>query len=100
MPRIVRHFDIRALSGDPAHKTALLINPPIYDTQYWAQWSQPYGLLRIAALLRKHGYKRLELFDFMETPPSGKRKVHQHRINPEESYAERNEPSRPALREH
>ena len=22
-------------------KKALLINPPIYDTQYWAYWSQP-----------------------------------------------------------
>ena len=32
---------------------ALLINPPIYDTQYWAQWAQPYGLLRIGALLKK-----------------------------------------------
>jgi len=73
----------------------LLINPPVYDTQYWAQWSQPYGLLRIAALLRRYGYRRIELFDFMETPPNGKRRVHQHRINPGETYAEGDEPSRP-----
>lgn len=95
MTQITYRFDIRDLLGDPPQKTALLINPPVYDTQYWAQWSQPYGLLRIAALLKKHRYKRLELFDFMETPPNGKRKVHQHRINPGESYADRNEPSRP-----
>lgn len=95
MTRIMHRFDIQDLPGDPSQKTALLINPPVYDTQYWAQWAQPYGLLRIAALLKKYGYKRLELFDFMETPPNGRRKVHQHRINPGESYAEQNEPSRP-----
>ena len=92
---IVRRFDLQELGGDPSRKTALLINPPVYDTQYWAQWSQPYGLLRIGALLRKHGYGRLELFDFMETPPNGKRRVHQHRINPGESYVEGSKPSRP-----
>jgi len=95
MTQIVNCFDIQSLPRHPSEKTALLINPPVYDTQYWAQWSQPYGLLRIATLLKKHGYQRLELFDFMETPPNGKRKVHQHRINPGESYAEQNEPSRP-----
>jgi hypothetical protein len=95
MTQIMHHFDIQGLPGDPSQKTALLINPPVYDTQYWAQWSQPYGLLRIAALLKKHSYKRLELFDFMETSPNGRRKVHQHRINPDESYAEQDEPSRP-----
>lgn len=63
MAKIVHRFDVRDLPGASQQKTALLINPPVYDTQYWAQWSQPYGLLRIAALLRKHGYKRLALFD-------------------------------------
>jgi len=92
---IVYQFNLRNLSGEPSQKSALLINPPVYDTQYWAEWSQPYGLLRIAALLKKHGYRRLELFDFMETLPNGKRKVHQHRINPGETYAEQDKPSRP-----
>ena len=67
-------------------KSALLIYPPIYDTQYWAEWSQPYGLLRIAALLRKVGYGKLWLYDFLET--GGDRKVEQHRISFQESYAE------------
>jgi hypothetical protein len=36
-------------------KRALLINPPIYDTQYWAHWSQPHGLLKVATWLRNQG---------------------------------------------
>ncbi len=92
MGRLVRRFDVRMLPGDPARKTALLINPPVYDTQYWAERSQLYGLLRIAALLKRHGYRRRELFDFMET--SGpKRVVPKRRIGPDESFAEKNDPA-------
>jgi radical SAM superfamily enzyme YgiQ (UPF0313 family) len=90
---IVNNFSPRALPGFAAKKTALLINPPVYDTQYWAQWSQPYGLLRIGALLKRYGYKRIELFDFMEVEEP--QKIHKHRINPEESYAEDDKPSTP-----
>lgn len=95
MTAITHHFDLRSLPGDPGEKTALLVNPPVYDTQYWAEWSQPYGLLRIGALLRWHGYQRLLLYDFMETPSEGKRRVPQQRINAGESYAKQEEPSRP-----
>jgi len=42
-----------------------LISPPIYDTQYWARWSLPYGLLRVASWLRGKGYK-LKLIDCLE----------------------------------
>jgi radical SAM superfamily enzyme YgiQ (UPF0313 family) len=49
-------------------KNVLLINPPVYDTRYWDRWSQPYGLLRVATLLRKLGY-RTELIDCL-TPAS------------------------------
>ena len=63
--KIVNRFYIADISGEPKEKTALLISPPVYDTQYWSEWSQPYGLLRITSLLRKHQYKRLELFDFI-----------------------------------
>lgn len=49
---------------------ALLINPPVYDAQYWARWSQPAGLLRIATLLDRNGYD-LELIDCMETDARG-----------------------------
>jgi len=38
-------------------KRALLINPPIYDVQYWAEWSQPHGLLKVGALLKQLGYE-------------------------------------------
>jgi hypothetical protein len=93
---IDRAFDPKSLPGRPRQKTALLLNPPIYDTQYWAEWSQPYGLLRIGALLRTRGYKHVELFDFMEaTPVSGdfsdpesKRAVPKHRIHCDEPYFE------------
>jgi len=93
MTRVVTGFDLQDLPGDPHRKTALLIAPPVYDTQYWAEWSQPYGLLRIAALLNKHRYKRVELFDFMQVPADSK--VHQHRISIGGSYSEREEPERP-----
>jgi hypothetical protein len=92
MPQLLRDFDIRSLAGEPTTKTALLINPPVYDTQYWAEWSQPYGLLRVASLLKKLGYKRLELFDFMEAPGDHGRKVAQRRIAPGESFVEKNTP--------
>ncbi len=92
MDRIVGTFQVRQLAGEPGEKTALLVNPPVYDTQYWAQWSLPYGLLRIGALLKKAGYKRVEFFDFMETPRQGRRVVPQHRINPNERYDEQEGP--------
>lgn len=46
-------------------RSALLINPPVYDTQYWANWSLPYGLLRVASWLRTKGYT-LKLIDCFE----------------------------------
>jgi hypothetical protein len=50
------------------HRKALLINPPVYDTQYWAYWSQPHGLLKIAAWLRQHhGYTHIRLLDCLAT---------------------------------
>lgn len=94
IPNVVKalqDFDPTALPGDPAQKTALLINPPVYDTQYWAEWSQPYGLLRIGRLLQKLGYKRRELFDFMEASGE-KRTVARRRIAPGESFVEKNTP--------
>lgn len=87
---IVRSFKRYGLGGSPANRTALLLSSPVYDTQYWPEWSQPYGLLRIAALLKRHGYKKLWFYDFMETGPD--RKVDYHRINFQESYAEQDRP--------
>ncbi len=46
-------------------RSALLISPPVYDSQYWAHWSLPYGLLRIASWLRGKGYM-LKLIDCLE----------------------------------
>ncbi len=57
--------------------SAVLINPPIYDTQYWAYWSQPHGLLKVASWLRNNGYKKLRLIDCLAT--NEKRRVRQRR---------------------
>ena len=46
-------------------RSALLISPPVYDMQYWAHWSLPYGLLRVASWLKTKGYT-LKLIDCME----------------------------------
>lgn len=83
---VTRGFKLDFLPGRPQEKTALLINPPVYDTQYWSEWSQPAGLLRIGAWLKKCRYKRVELFDFLETDAA--RRVPRHRINPAEEYGE------------
>jgi len=60
-------------------RSALLISPSVYDSQYWAHWSLPYGLLRVASWLREKGYA-LKLIDCMEanrtrTVPKKMRKV-------------------------
>jgi hypothetical protein len=89
MAHIASHFKTSQLLGNPKRKTALLINPPVYDTQYWAEWSQPYGLLRIASLLCALGYRRRELFDFMEAPGE-KRQFAKRRIAPGESFIDKN----------
>lgn len=61
-------------------KKALLINPPIYDTQYWAYWSQPHGLLKIATWLKeKQQYTDLRLIDCLAT--NDKRKVKHHLLS-------------------
>jgi len=86
MPTVIqgRDFPERGVSS------ALLISPPVYDTQYWADWSQPYGLLRIGAWLKARGYKRVELFDFMEVDEQNR--VHKHRIEPDGEYWDQGKP--------
>jgi radical SAM superfamily enzyme YgiQ (UPF0313 family) len=44
-------------SGESVQKKALLFQPPIYDTQYYPEWSQPSGLLKVGAWLKKLGYE-------------------------------------------
>lgn len=61
---IVRDGPNRLLIGA---RRALLVNPPVYDTQYWAYWSQPHGLLKIATWLRDVGYTDLRLLDCLAT---------------------------------
>ena len=42
----------------------LLVNPPIYDFSAYDFWLKPYGLLRVAGLLRDRA--DLRLFDFLD----------------------------------
>src|SRR5713101_4145797 len=70
MGTIVTDEDYPIQAYLPGKRRALLINPPVYDAQYWARWSQPAGLLRIATLLKTKGY-RVDLVDCMETDARG-----------------------------
>jgi radical SAM superfamily enzyme YgiQ (UPF0313 family) len=47
-------------------KKAILIHPPIYDTQYWAYWAQPHGLLKVATWLKENNYS-VRLLDCLST---------------------------------
>jgi len=61
---IIQNDPSRLLVGA---RKALLINPPVYDTQYWPHWSQPHGLLKVATWLRQQEYTRLRLLDCLAT---------------------------------
>jgi len=79
-PDLVDDSSFSIPSGSHGFRRALLINPPVYDAQYWARWSQPAGLLRIAALLKGKGY-HVDLIDCMETNPRGMVPKSLHREN-------------------
>jgi radical SAM superfamily enzyme YgiQ (UPF0313 family) len=49
---------------------ALLIQPPVYDSQYYAEWSMPSGLLKVATWLRELGYD-LRLLDCLYPDSKG-----------------------------
>ena len=50
---------------------ALLVQPPVYDTQYYAEWSMPSGLLKVATWLRESGYD-IRLVDCLYPDAKGK----------------------------
>jgi radical SAM superfamily enzyme YgiQ (UPF0313 family) len=54
---------------------ALLFQPPVYDTQYFPDWSQPSGLLKVSTWLRKDLGYDVRLFDCLF--PSKKERVKQ-----------------------
>lgn len=58
--------------------TVLMINPPVYDVQYWAYWSQPHGLLKLATMLKEKFNCKVLLLDCLET--DNKRKVRKKKI--------------------
>ena len=59
---------VEATSGGPMK--ALLVQPPVYDTQYYAEWSMPSGLLKVATWLRELGYD-LRLVDCLYPDAKG-----------------------------
>lgn len=67
--RIIKGDELPIPDGK-GKRRILLINPPVYDTQYWSRWSQPAGLLRLATLLHERNY-RLDLIDCMEADALG-----------------------------
>jgi len=42
----------------------LLVNPPIYDFSAYDFWLKPYGMLRVAGMLR--GLADFSLFDYLD----------------------------------
>ena len=53
---------------------ALLIQPPVYDTQYYAEWSMPSGLLKVATWLRQDLGYDIRLIDCLYPDSKGKLK--------------------------
>lgn len=76
---VLSHEEFDPPSVPAGTKRVLLLNPPVYDAQYWARWSQPAGLLRIATLLKSRGYM-VDLIDCMETDQQGYVKKIRHRL--------------------
>jgi len=91
---IVTESTFSVTQGPAGHRRALLINPPVYDAQYWARWSQPAGLLRIAQYLKSHGYL-VDLLDCMETDSKGYVAKSTRRIGGQPLIVERDDVLRP-----
>src|ERR1700760_3417859 len=80
MPEILNERKMPIQSYRTGTRRALMFNPPVYDAQYWARWSQPAGLLRLATLLKSKGYD-VDLIDCMETNAKGLVKKAQRRTS-------------------
>src|SRR5687768_17075550 len=91
---IVTDATFEVPSGKPGFRRALLINPPVYDAQYWARWSQPAGLLRIATLLKSKGH-HVDLIDCMETDRRGMVPKHNRIIGAKRQTVPRDDISKP-----
>jgi len=75
LTEIIKGLDLDTFDNN---STFLLINPPVYDVQYWAAWSLPTGLLRLSAALRRRGH-RVILLDAMKT--NQRRRVSKTRLH-------------------
>lgn len=55
-------------------KKALVVNPPVYDTQYWERWSLPHGLLKVASYLINN-HREVRLLDYLTGDEKGRVKA-------------------------
>jgi radical SAM superfamily enzyme YgiQ (UPF0313 family) len=70
MTELVTEHTFDVPNGPQGFRRTLLLNPPVYDAQYWARWSQPAGLLRLGTYLKQCGHA-VDLIDCMETDERG-----------------------------
>src|SRR5260370_31419226 len=95
MGKIVTDETYSIQEYSPNKCRALLINPPVYDAQYWARWSQPAGLLRVATLLKKKGYQ-IDFVDCMEADIRGiVTKAHRYDTNGKPIIVQRDNITKP-----
>jgi radical SAM superfamily enzyme YgiQ (UPF0313 family) len=59
---------------------ALLIQPPIYDTQYYAEWSMPSGLLKVSTWLKEDLNYEVRLVDCLYQDATGHVKQEVRRV--------------------
>ncbi len=78
--KVVNEFTFPIPQGKKGFRRALLLSPPVYDSQYWARWSQPAGLLRLSTHLKSQGY-HVDLLDGMETDKEGFVPKRQRKVN-------------------
>jgi hypothetical protein len=92
---IVRNDSLSIPAVGHRGRRILLLNPPVYDAQYWARWSQPAGLLRISTLLKQKGYQ-VNLIDCMETDEKGLvRKTRRKREDGTPDFVQRDDVTKP-----
>jgi radical SAM superfamily enzyme YgiQ (UPF0313 family) len=75
-------------------RRVLLLSPPVYDAQYWARWSQPAGLLRLATYLKSKRY-HVDLIDCMETNAKGHVPKSLRKVNGKPQVAQRDDITKP-----
>jgi radical SAM superfamily enzyme YgiQ (UPF0313 family) len=88
--QVMSEFDFPIQQGRKGFRRALMLSPPVYDSQYWARWSQPAGLLRLSTFLKRQGYD-VTLIDCMETDQKGFVQKRQRKVNGQSIIVQRDD---------